>query len=375
MRVVLLRAELPEDDRFLRLLAEDHELAVYTGGDRTPAAPAPYRTRRLPALRLTGESHVGWWLRGLGRALRTDAPHLVHVAEEPWSLTAVRAALHARRRPTTRLVLHGMETIWWHGPAPERLGKRLFSGFTLGRADAWAAEGRLGVERALAHGFDRRDRTAVIHTNPRDPERFRPLAGSERATARGALGLPRDGLGFGFAGRLVEEKGPLLFLDAWAHARPRLPAGAWAVLAGSGPIEHEVATRAARLGVAFLGPLPYPDGVATFWGCLDVAAVPSWTTGVVEEQGPRVVIEAMLSGCVVVGADSGAIPEMLDGHGVVFPQRDTGALAGALETAARRLAAEPRLADRARAAAGARYGADATAARLRALWGALDPGR
>lgn len=372
MRVALVRAELPEDDRFLRLLAEHVELVVYTGGAPPPQEPRPYRVRHLPARRLTGDSHVGWWLRGLHRALRADAPDLVHVAEEPWSLTAVRAARHARRNPSTRLVLHGMETIWWHGPFPERLGKRLFSRYTLGSADGWAAEGALGVERALAHGFTRAEPTAVIHTNPRDPERFRPVA--ERRAVRRRLGLPEQGVGFGFAGRLVEEKGPLLFLDAWRAARARLPEGAWAAVAGGGPLEGAVAERAAQVGATFVGSLAFPDEVAAFWGCTDVAVIPSWTTGVVEEQGPRVVIEALLAGCLVVGADSGAIPEMLDGLGVVFRQRDPAALAAALEEAARRLDRDPGLAARARRSAAARYGAAATAERLRRLWAAAGGG-
>lgn len=41
----------------------------------------------------------------------------------------------------------------------------------------------------------------------------------------------------------------------------------------------------------------------------------------VEEQRPGV-IEAMLSGCAIVEADSGAIPQMMSGAGVVFNQRD-----------------------------------------------------
>lgn len=366
-RVVVARGELPEDDAFLRILSDHVDLAVYAGGTRRPPADAPYAVRLFPTVQVTGPSQVGWWLRGLMRALASDAPDLIHVAGEPWSFIAVRAARYARSHPSSRLVLHGMETIWWHGGVPERLAKWMFSRYALGRADAWAAEGSLGVARALARGFPSRERTAVIHTNPRDPHVFQPAHGDERMRRRHELGLPTTGTGYGFAARLVEEKGPLLFLDAWEAVRDELPGPAWAAVAGTGPLEKRVADRASELGVTFLGGLSFPDEVARFWGCLDVAVVPSWTTGEVEEQGPRVIIEAMLSGCAIVGADSGAIPEMMGDVGVVFRQRDPVDLSRALQDIAR-MAGRTDLRVTSRQHACHHYSAAVTAERLLALW-------
>ena len=59
--------------------------------------------------------------------------------------------------------------------------------------------------------------------------------------------------------------------------------------------------RAGRAGVHFIGHLGYPVGVLRALHAADVVVVPSVTTAMSSEQGPRVVIEAMLTGCLVVG--------------------------------------------------------------------------
>jgi glycosyltransferase involved in cell wall biosynthesis len=71
--------------------------------------------------------------------------------------------------------------------------------------------------------------------------------------------------------------------------------------------------------------------MATFWRAIDVLVVPSLTTRNWAEQFGRVVVEAMANDVPVIGSDSGAIPEVIGDAGLVVPEGDAEALAGALE--------------------------------------------
>ena len=72
---------------------------------------------------------------------------------------------------------------------------------------------------------------------------------------------------------------------------------------------------------------------------LDALALPSRTTASWKEQFGRVLIEAMSCGLPVVGSSSGEIPRVIGDGGLIYPEGDSAALAGAL----RRLADEPGL--------------------------------
>src|SRR5207247_4517024 len=70
----------------------------------------------------------------------------------------------------------------------------------------------------------------------------------DRAAARQVLGVPslRDHFCIGWVGRLSDEKGPALLLDALV----RLPVFPWtACVVGEGPARWALEARAARLGL------------------------------------------------------------------------------------------------------------------------------
>jgi glycosyltransferase involved in cell wall biosynthesis len=180
--------------------------------------------------------------------------------------------------------------------------------------------------------------------------------------------LPTDGIGIGFLGRFVPEKGPLLFLEA-LRATGLLhgaPGPVWAAVAGRGPLEVEVASSAISTGAYFLGALDYWTEVPTFFRCIDVFVAPSWKTDFWEDQSPRTVIEAMLSGCVVVGSDSGAIPPMIGEHGVIVEEKNVSSLATGLHRAIE--LNKTGIGSRARASAMERYSGPEEAQRLLAFW-------
>jgi glycosyltransferase involved in cell wall biosynthesis len=66
-------------------------------------------------------------------------------------------------------------------------------------------------------------------------------------------------------------------------------------------------------------PRLYPD--------LTALVVPSRTLPNWKEQFGRVIVEAMASGVPVIGARSGAIPDVIGDSGLLFPEGDVDALA------------------------------------------------
>ena len=369
LRVVMLRGSFAPENDHLALLGRHIDFTLYGSEHRVTRKmsemsearpPEEVPTRSFKPVWPTERGHILWLYRGLGDALDVDQPDLIHVISEPWGML-VTQALRWASKTRTPLIIHGCDRVWWHGSRPERVAKRRLARRNLRRAHGFVGESEKSIELARATGLRQESPTAVIHTNPRNPEVFRPPAHvTEKKAARRQLGLPVEGIGFGFLSYLSSEKGPLLFVDGFRAARDLLPSGSWGCVAGGGPIENDVSASCARSQISFLGRLRFPSEVALFYQSLDVFVFTPRRTGETEEQGPRTIIESMMSGCIVIGSDSGAIPEMIGRMGIVVPERDEGALKQALARAPDMCSAVD-LRTRSRAAAISRYSTSAVA--------------
>jgi len=148
------------------------------------------------------------------------------------------------------------------------------------------------------------------------------------AATRAKLGL-RDRT-IAYFGRLTPEKGVHLLLQSLATMKD-LP---WQFLVDhfgdyATPYTQELKTLIAELGLA--DRVVYFDAkhdeMPGFMNAADIVVLPSLSTPKWKEQYGRVMPEAMACGKVVVGSDSGAIPELIGSFGHVFPEGDTAALA------------------------------------------------
>jgi glycosyltransferase involved in cell wall biosynthesis len=145
---------------------------------------------------------------------------------------------------------------------------------------------------------------------------------------------PPTGPRFGIVGRLVPIKGHRFLLDAVAELRADVP-DLRVEIAGTGPLEAELRSLIARLGVA--DAVELLGHVAPPWPVMERAlavVVPSLGEGF-----GMVALEAMLRGRAVIASDVGGLPEIVE-HGVtglVVPPRDPAALAAAM----RELASDP----------------------------------
>ena len=264
--------------------------------------------------------------RPLWRALGEPCD-VIDIHEEPFAVaTAEVLLIRALRRNPAPYVLYSAQNIDKRYPVPfrwlERWALRHASGVQVCNSEA----GRI-VERK---GFP--GRATLI-----------PLGVDTRVFSPDTSRTPISGrLRVGYVGRLAEHKGVATLLDA-AAAEPRITLA----LAGAGPDEATFRARAAKPDlegrVEFLGGLPQ-EQLPEFYRSCDAIAVPSRTTPGWVEQFGRVAVEAMASGVPVVAANSGSLPDVCRGAGLLVPEDDPRALADALL----RIADEPGLAERLR---------------------------
>ena len=370
-RVAVVGGELPRDPRYLQIASADVDLSVHRRAGTEPrdaGRATGLRVRDHQLVADLGRGHLAYWYRSLHDALDRDRPDVVHVISEPWGLLAVQAARWVRANRPTKLVMHGCDTLWHHGGRAKQALRRAILGYTTPTIDAWLAESGKALAVARANGLREDCLRLRIHTNPRDETAFRPVDDGARAASRARLAIQEDCLVVGLLGRLVPEKGVDLLLDAADVLR----ADGFPIhllIAGDGPLRELVRSRTGAT-TTYLGTLPHPDGVLSFFAALDVLACPSLTTPNWEDQGPRSVLEGMMCGCVPVATPTGALPEMLDGHGVLAESTDVFALANALRSSAA-MARTPEQRLGLAQWAGAQYSATAVAKRLVDLWGEL----
>jgi glycosyltransferase involved in cell wall biosynthesis len=271
---------------------------VYTHG---------YRLEAIPIWR-SGDFHLHAYPT-LGRHMRRFQPDIVHIDEEPYNLSAWQALYHARR-VGAKTLFFSWQNIERRYPPPFSWGERWMLDHvdyalmgTESAADVWRAKGYRGAMH-------------VIPQFGTDPDLFRPAERADRPFT------------VGFFGRLVEEKGVGVLIAALG----RLGGGWRALIVGGGAEADRLKAQAAPFGerIAFREQVPSVE-MPSLYQQVDVLVLPSLTRSNWKEQFGRVLVEALASGVPVIGSDSGAIPDVIGGAGLIVPEGDAAALAAALE--------------------------------------------
>lgn len=145
--------------------------------------------------------------------------------------------------------------------------------------------------------------------------------------------LPKGGPHLVAIGRLAEQKGFPLLIEAMARAAPTLP-DLHLTLVGDGPLRAALETRVAALGlqtrITFAG---WQDeaGVRSALAAATVLILPSFAEGL-----PVVVMEAMAAGRPIIATSIAGVPELVTPDtGWLVPAGDAQALADAITTLAR----------------------------------------
>lgn len=281
------------------LVPRDYEHVV--GAATVGSHPALFLYDPRPLWRLLGEQ----W-------------DVLDIHEEPFALaTAEVLLLRALRRQRAPYALYSAQNIRKTYPVPfrwlERRALRHAAGLNVCNTEA----GRICQDK----GFPGEPRLIPLGI---DLQHFAPSGGPDEGPDR----RPPEAGVVGYVGRLAAHKGVDVLLNAVA-GDDRLSLR----LAGAGPQESQLREQVARLDLAgrveFAGSLGQ-DELPAFYRSLDVLAVPSLDTPSWVEQFGRVAVEAMGCGVPVVASDSGALPDVVGGAGVLVPPGDPEALRAGL---------------------------------------------
>lgn len=300
------------------------ELAAYPDVDLTVLVPPSWRDERgtlvlerahtrgyelaVRPLALNGHFHLHFF-PGLRRFVAERRPDIVHIDEEPYNL-ATWQAVRAAERAGAHVVFFTWQNLRRSYPPPFSW----MEGYVLAHADHAIAGNQEAVRVWRAKGYS--GPITVIPQFGVDPDIY--TYREPRARFEGPFSI-------GYVGRLIHDKG----IDVLLRAAAGL-SGEWRLcLLGSGPHEKALRRTAGALGIAprvtFLAPLPSTE-IPRFMHTLDVLVLPSRTRPNWKEQFGRVLVEAMSCGVPVIGSDSGEIPSVLGGAGLVFPEEDVEAL-------------------------------------------------
>ncbi|MDT8879064.1 glycosyltransferase family 4 protein [Halomonas saccharevitans] len=295
-----------------------------------------YPSRIIPELR-----RQGWEAHGLALAGSRVAESLTEAGVTPLTVPSRGRALLGLGRLLAYLKAHEIGVLHCHKSSDLRLGALLVSlrpslrlfftdhmGVTRPKKDPYHrwAYGRVTRVFSISETTRRRNLAAFPLPAERiqrlylgiDPAPYAPrLSNVERAALREELGLARDTVAIGLAGRVTPGKGQRVWIEALAWLAEYRPALAWQGLlvggltAAEGSNEAFVAElrdRVRALGleerITFVG---FRRDLPRLLEAMDIVCVPSRN-----EAFGLTVIEAMAAGKAVVGSDSGALPELID---------------------------------------------------------------
>ncbi|MCB9461207.1 MAG: glycosyltransferase family 4 protein [Anaerolineaceae bacterium] len=274
---------------------------VYTEG---------YTLKQTP-IRFNGNFHFHYY-PDLPRLLSDFKPDIVHIDEEPYNAATWHALYHARRIGA-RSLFFTWQNIYRNYPLPFNWGES----WVMHNVDAAIAGTYSASDVYRAKGFKKA--IAVIPQFGTDPDLFAPVTQKSNRPFT-----------IGYVGRLVEEKGLRLLVDAVSHLDFD-----WRLhLVGSGPLSEELKQLAEQLGITeritFTEWMPSSE-MPSVYHDFDALVLPSLTRPNWKEQFGRVLVEAMASGVPVIGSDSGAIPFVVGDAGLIVPEGSADAIAELLQ--------------------------------------------
>jgi glycosyltransferase involved in cell wall biosynthesis len=262
------------------------------------------------------------YTRGLVPFFRDFRPDIIHLEEEPWSMSALQAVTLKRIFcPQSRFIFRTSLSIWVErhfSKIPYMIERRVFRETDLAFA---LNEGAVRILR-------RKGYTGPTYVLPNgvDTRIFKRMDVSD---LKGRLGLSSNFV-IGYVGRLLWMKGVHTLIEAAS----KLDFDFQLMILGRGDYKGDLVRLAEKLGVSdrivWIDVVP-ADEVPRYMNCLDVLVLPSLTTPHWVEFFGRVLVEAMACEVAVVGSDSGDIPNVVGDAGLIFREGDSDDLARKLK--------------------------------------------
>ncbi len=264
---------------------------------------------------LNGNFHLHYYPK-LGEIMREVRPEVVHIDEEPYNFATFQAMRLAQQHKA-RALFFTWQNLYRRYPPPFRQIEL----YNYKHAAAALAGNREAAEVLKQKGY-----AGPVHIIPQfgfDTDIYRR---SEPRPPRAA----HDPFTLGFIGRLKEEKGLALMVEALTY----LPEYCRVLFIGNGPMKSILEEQATRLNVA--DRVIFKPGVPTHevpreMERLDVLVLPSLTRPNWKEQFGRVLPEAMSCETPVIGSSSGEIPYVIGDAGLVFKEGDAQELSACVK--------------------------------------------
>jgi glycosyltransferase involved in cell wall biosynthesis len=264
-----------------------------------------------------GNYHLHFY-PGLKKIVRQVEPDIFHIDEEPYNLATFQAMrlAQSQRIPT---VVFSWQNLWRLYPPPfswmERYILNRTDALIVGNSEArevWQRKGYQGPLHLIPQfGVD----PTIYYRRERVVRRGRKSVFKYRNVSQPS----QPALVIGYVGRLVEEKGIEVLLQAASKLT-----GPWTLqILGDGPDRPRLERMVQWLGISgrvtFDQKLPSTH-LPNYFSGLDVLVLPSRTRSNWKEQFGRVLIEAMACDVITVGARTGAIPEVIGEAGLTFAE-------------------------------------------------------
>jgi glycosyltransferase involved in cell wall biosynthesis len=320
-------------------------IELIQAGQPVPSDPQQPGMPNVTFLPMIGQSPRGYRFVGLKQEIADFRPDWLIADNDPhsllaWQLAAWKPQLGYRLGFVTCENLPFLIRPLWRRRGWRGLALGLFSTAirlqVQRRTDLLWTINDTGLRLFREAGFARVAKTPLGY-----PEQYFFVDPSRRLMVRDRLAI--EGPVVAYFGRLSPEKGVHLLLDALDAME-----GRWTLLIDAFMPSDEYQRRlwdrlqqpAWKERVRWIE--ARHGEVADYMNAADIVVLPSVSTPQWVEQYGRVAPEAMACGCLVLAADSGALPELVAEAGWLFPEGDVATLRQRLREA---LAALPGLQD------------------------------
>jgi glycosyltransferase involved in cell wall biosynthesis len=252
------------------------------------------------------------------REIFAEGWDMVHIFQDPYIVPGWQAA---HWTPSgTPFVFFTNQNLRKSYPPPFSWMER----YCLDRCAGWIGCGDLVIEAMLEKGFGAKPHRRIGFGV--DVEDFRP-DDERRRYVRQKLGWDDEVPVMGFLGRLVEQKGLDLLMNALEKVR-----SPWrALFIGGGPMQDRLKEWAQKYpGRVRIEAVSHGE-VPAYLNAADILCAPSQTMKNAREQFGRMIIEGFASGLAVIGSDSGEIPNVIGKAGLVVGEKDEAGWVRVLE--------------------------------------------
>ena len=320
MKVLVIWKALVSDTYHKRFI----ELAKFKDVELTLVVPTKWHNTRLekeyyseykiiPKRVVLNRSNHFHWYPGLAKIVKQVKPDILHIEEEHYSIVTFQA-IRLAKRYNVKCMFVSLQNIYKKYPFPFSWIEK----YNMKNADCAVAVSDEIRDVLIRKGLGK-EQISVI---PYGVDHLM-CRKTESQKLKYKLGL--DSFTIGYMGRFVKEKGVMDLLQVISMIKKDFNL----LLVGSGKLSHEIEAEGRRLGILeqirIVDPIP-SSMVPHYLNCMDCLVLPSRTTRKWKEQFGRVLTEAMSCEVPVIGSDSGEIPNVIAGCGLIFKEGDVGDL-------------------------------------------------